>query len=98
MYNLIYSLESLEDIKFNLQYTFETFGEKQMNIYYGKIEKCIDAIKAMPTIGHYRNDIPEDTIAFNLEKYTVIYKVIENKKVVPILRILHSKMDFDIIF
>jgi plasmid stabilization system protein ParE len=98
MYNLIYSPESLEDIKFILQYTFETFGEKQMNIYYGKIEKCIDAIKAVPTIGHYRNDKPEDTIAFNLEKNTVIYKVIESKKVVQILRILYSKIYFDIVF
>jgi plasmid stabilization system protein ParE len=69
-----------------------------MNIYYGKIEKCIDAIKAMPTIGHYRNDIPEDTIAFNIENHTIIYKVIEGKNLVHILRLLHSKMDFDVVF
>lgn len=95
MYELNYSAEALEDLIYILQYTFETFGEKQMNIYYNKIEKSLDSLKTMPTIGHSRKDIPFETLAYNVEKHTIIYEIVEDKKLVQILRILHSKMDFD---
>jgi toxin ParE1/3/4 len=98
MYRLTYSNDSQEDIKSLLQFTIETFGENQASIYFDKLEKCLDKITLMPSIGHTRNDLPTETLAYNFESHTIIYQIQENKSQVQILRILHSKMDFDVMF
>jgi plasmid stabilization system protein ParE len=50
----------------------------------------------MPSIGHTRNDLPTETLSYNFESHTIIYQINEENKLVQILRILHSRMDFDV--
>jgi plasmid stabilization system protein ParE len=77
MYTLIYSNDSQEDIKSLLQFTLETIGENQASIYFDKLEKCLDKITSMPSIGHIRNDLPTETLAYNFESHTIIYQIMK---------------------
>jgi toxin ParE1/3/4 len=98
MHSVIISFEADQDLFDILEYTEETFGEPQKLIYYSQFKNAFEKLAKMPTIGHSRSDIPLDTFALSVEKHTIIYEVIEDDKLVQILRILHSKMDFDVMF
>jgi toxin ParE1/3/4 len=94
VYSIIISFEADQDLFDILDYTEETFGESQRLVYFSQFKTAFERLAKMPSIGHSRSDIPLDTLALSVEQHTVIYEVIEHDKLVQILRILHSKMDF----
>lgn len=98
MYKVSISFEADQDLFDILEYTEDAFGLAQKLNYLSLFKIAFQKLSSMPHIGHTRNDIPLDTLAYNIEKHTIIYEIIENKKLVQILRILHSKMDFDVVF
>ncbi len=94
MYKLVFSEDFDYTIKLILQFSVETFGESIADEYFMKIDIALTKLSNMPSIGHKRNDIPSDTLAFNVEKHVIIYEIKEAEKTVHILRILHSRMNF----
>ncbi len=98
MNNIIFSVDALDDVRYIFQYTYETFGDTQTISYRNKMEIAISKIANMPSIGHKRKDIPLDTLAYVFGKHTIIYEIFEENKLVNILRILHSQMDFNEVF
>ena len=79
----------LEDI---LHHTLVAFGQKQAEHYLLILEKGKQAITVSPLIGHKRNDIPPDSLAYFVGKHLLIYEVTAEQ--VDIVRILHIRMDF----
>ena len=80
------------DIEDILQYTQETYGAKQRQIYSDDIKKALKNIKANPELGHSRDDIESRHKAWNVNQHTIVYDI--KGRIISVFRILHGRMDF----
>ncbi len=92
MFNLKISDAAEFDLENIFEYTFENFGEEKWIEYEYKIQINIEKIINNPQIGHKRNDIPKNYLAWPVEKHFIIYQEVENT--VHLVRILHEKLNF----
>jgi toxin ParE1/3/4 len=95
LFEVIYSENSLVDISEIFQYGYEFYGEKIAKKYVTNLDQKFILLQKMPTIGHSRHDLPIDYLCLNYEQHSIIYRVDESKNEILIVRILHSKMDFE---
>lgn len=91
-YTLRLSRQAERDIESILQYTYETYGERQRQIYADALHEAFEMITGTPGLGHGRPDLSERHRAFNVEQHVVVYTV--SGRTVNVARILHGKMDF----
>ena len=76
------------DLKDIAKYTFDNFGERQVDIYLQALFDGMELLTENPCIGHRRDDIPAGYEAFNVEKHVVIFTVRNDALVVA--RIMHE--------
>jgi len=57
-YKIELSKEAEDDIRDILQYTFDTFGEKQLQLYKSKLDEALQTLMNNPGLGHKRSDLP----------------------------------------
>ena len=86
------SRQAEADIESILQYTYETHGERQRQIYAAALHEAFETITDNPGLGHRRFDLSERHRAFNVEQHVVVYTV--SGPTVNVVRILHGRMDF----
>jgi toxin ParE1/3/4 len=91
-YTLRLSRQAEADIESILQYTYETHGERQRQIYADALHEAFETITDNPGLGHRRSDLSERHRAFNVEQHVVVYTV--SGRTVNVARILHGRMDF----
>ena len=91
-YTLRLSRQAERDLESILQYTYETYGEQQRQIYAAALHEAFETITTNPGIGHKRPDLSERHRAFNVEPHVVVYTV--SGRTVNVARILHGRMDF----
>ena len=91
-YTLRLSRQAERDIENILQYTYETYGERQRQIYADALHEAFETITANPGLGHGRPDLSDRHRAFNVEQHVVVYTV--SGRTVNVARILHGRMDF----
>jgi toxin ParE1/3/4 len=92
MYTIEISDSAIEDLVAIFEYTFISFGEKQWQKYNAILDENINALAINPFIGHGRNDIPKNCLAWLVGDHFLIYRVEGN--IVFLLRVLHQRMDF----
>jgi toxin ParE1/3/4 len=93
MYEPVFSNEARDDIVGILQYTQETFGIRQKNIYENYMKAEIEKLSLMPTIGHKHSFLNEMYRVINFQSHLIIYTVNQAQKQINILRIVHKKVD-----
>jgi plasmid stabilization system protein ParE len=91
-YALRLSRQAEADIESILQYTYETYGERQRQIYAEALHEAFETITDNPGVGHRRSDLSERHRAFNVEHHVVVYTV--SVRTVNVSRILYERMDF----
>jgi len=91
-YTLRLSRQAEQDIESILQYTYETYGERQRQRYADALHEAFETITGTPGLGHRRSDLSERHRAFPVEQHVVVYTV--SGRTVQVARILHSRMDF----
>lgn len=94
MCKLIFSSNAKSDLELLLAYSLDTFGRQQTQQYLFEIKKELARLTSMTTIGHRRNDLPEEYYSFKIEQHVFVYNFNESTLQLVIIRILHSKMDF----
>ena len=94
MYKLIISFQGDSDFEAIINYTSQTYGERQAILYAEVIQQEFMAISEMPTIGHIRKDMPSRYRARNAGQHVIVFEISEENGMVNILRILHTQMDF----
>jgi len=94
MYEVVISAKGDSDFESIVNYTSQTYGEAQAARYVSVIRNEFLALSEMPTIGHLRKDIPSRYRARNAGQHVIIYEISEKNKIVSIIRILHTQMDF----
>jgi toxin ParE1/3/4 len=94
-YRLRLSRQAERDLESILQYTYETYGEWQMQIYAAALHEAFETITDNPGLGHRRSDLSERHRAFHVEHHFVVYVVYTvSGQTVNVSRILHERMDF----
>ena len=91
-YTLRLSRQAEQDIESILQYTYETYGERQRQLYADALHAAFETITGTPGLGHRRPDLSERHRAFTVEQHVVVYTV--SGRTVYVARILHGRMDF----
>lgn len=89
--SIILSPQAEQDFVGILQYTFQTWGEQQMNIYRAVIDKALLTIRQNPEIGHRRPELSKNHRSFPAGRHVIFYRVASNRLYVS--RILHERMD-----
>lgn len=88
---LILSPQAEEDFTDILQYTFETRGDAQVNVYSAVLNKALLTIQQYPQIGHKSPELSEAHKVFAAGQHLIIYRVVNHT--VYVSRILHQRMD-----
>jgi toxin ParE1/3/4 len=74
-----------------LQYTFEQWGERQMNLYAAKLSRGLRQLAVNPQLGKPREDWYPGCRCFSVERHLVLYVVVEHE--VRIARLFHDRVD-----
>ena len=91
-YTLRLSRQAERDLESILQYTYETYGERQRQIYADALHEAFETLTGTSSLGHRRPDLSERHRAFHVEHHVVVYTV--SGRTVNVSRILHENMDF----
>jgi len=91
-YTLRLSRQAEADLESILQYPYETYGERQRQIYADDLHEAYETITGNPGLGHRRPDLSERHLAFHVEHHFVVYTV--SGQTVNMSRILYERMGF----
>jgi toxin ParE1/3/4 len=91
-YVLKLSAEAEDDIRDILQYTYETWGEHQVQVYQAVLNKALSTLLSNPSIGHKRSDLSPDSRVLRAGQHFIVYWV--SGTIIYVVRILHERMDF----
>jgi toxin ParE1/3/4 len=89
--SLVLSERAREDIADILQYTFEQWGEAQVDAYAAVIDKALSTISEHPLIGRKAPEISERHRVMEAGQHRVFYSVTDSA--VHVARVLHRKME-----
>jgi toxin ParE1/3/4 len=78
------------DLRFILQHSLETWGERQRDEYAEAMRAAFVGIGTFPGIGRSSEDVAPGCRALPVEQHVIYYRVEEHT--VRILRILHARM------
>ena len=80
--------QDLEDI---LQYTLQTWGAAQMDIYAERLQGGISLLLANPALGRSREDWFEGCRIYQIEHHLIVYEIGDHD--IRVARICHKRMD-----
>lgn len=89
--SIFLSPQAEEDFADILQYTLQTWGEKQMYVYRAVIDKALLIIQQNSEIGHQRPEISKKHRSFPAGQHVIFYR--SDQRAVYVSRILHESMD-----
>lgn len=89
-YRLILSPKAQQDVENILRYTGEQWGEKQIDIYRGKLTGALESISGNPASGHASTELPETHRIYPVGSHVIVYRV--QADVIGVIRILHKRM------
>ena len=84
-----FSPEARNDLADIRRYTFDKFGEKQVNAYLSKLAEGIQRIRAMPGIGRQHDEIPDGLLLVKVELHYLVYQHVDDQ--IYIVRILFTR-------
>jgi len=89
--HLILSEQAKADIIDILQYTYEQWGETQVNAYSATIDQALSHIHEHPHLGKKAPEVSKHHRAMNAGQHIIFYTVTDSA--INIARVLHNKMD-----
>jgi toxin ParE1/3/4 len=69
LYTLHLSRQAERDLENILQYTYETYGEQQRQVYADALHEAFETLIGNPGLGHRRPDLSERHLAFRVEHH-----------------------------
>lgn len=84
-----FSPEARNDLADIRRYTFDKFGEKQVDAYLSKLAEGLLRIRVMPGIGRRHDEIPDDLLLVKVEQHYVVYQHVDDH--IYIVRILFTR-------
>ncbi len=87
--SLKFSPEARNDLADIRRYTFDKFGEEQVDAYLSKLAEGIQRIRVMPGIGRRHDEIPDDLLLVKVEQHYLVYQHVHDQ--IHIVRILFTR-------
>lgn len=87
-----FSTRASRDVEDIYLYGFINFGEDQADLYFSKMNKCIDILCSNPEIGRLDARANPAVRRFDFESHVIFYDIEVDS--IFIVRILHRSMDF----
>ena len=84
-----FSPEARNDVADIRRYTFDMFGEEQVDVYLTKLAEGIQRIRVMPGIGRRHDEIPDDLLLVKVEQHYLVYQHVDDR--IYIVRILFAR-------
>ena len=85
--------KAVEDLTNIWNYTFETWSERQADIYYNMlIESCQKIVENPRLYGVKYDEITEGLRGYRANKHIIFYQILQDDEIL-IIRILHQRMD-----
>ncbi len=84
-----FSPEARNDLADIRRYTFEKFGEEQVETYLSKLAEGIQRIREMPGIGRRHDLIPEELRLVKVEQHYLVYQHLNDQ--IYIVRFLYVR-------
>ena len=84
---------AIQDLNEIADFTLETWGSEQEDIYLELLEKAFFAISKNPTLGRFYDEVYPGSRRHLAGRHIIPYQVSDN--VVEIVRVLHHSMDFE---
>lgn len=85
--------KAVEDLTNIWNYTFETWSERQADMYYNMlIESCQKIVENPWLYGFKYDEITEGLRGFRAYKHIIFYQILHDDEIL-IIRILHQRMD-----
>ncbi len=84
-----FSPEARNDLADIRRYTFDRFGEEQVDAYLSKLAEGIQRVRAMPGIGRRHDEIPDGLLLVKVELHYLVYQHVDDQ--IYIVRILFTR-------
>lgn len=84
--------KAVDDLSDIWNYTFDTWSERQADLYYETLIKFCEEIAEYPTFGKNYDEVEESLYGFKANKHVIFYRILPNGEI-EIIRILHGSMD-----
>ena len=102
-YTLVLSKQAEADLLDVLQYTFDSFGERQYWIYRDLIQEAINLITETPlhVASRSRHELAVNARTYHISKpkfrasHFLLYRINENEQQIELGRILHENVDIE---
>ena len=85
------TIEAKKDLKAIGRYSYQNFGQQQMEQYLAKIDTGLSLISREPEIGKQRDDIKIGYRSYTVEKHLIFYRIVD--QYIDILGITSGSMD-----
>lgn len=92
MAKLRFTNKAIEDLSNIWNYTFDTWSEKQADIYYNMLIEYCNDVAQKPPLGKSYDIVADGIYGIIAGKHIIFYQSIPND-CVEIVRILHGSMD-----
>ena len=83
--------KAVDDLSSIWIYTFETWSEKQADIYYQLLVESFEEISNKPSIGKNYFEVYKSLQGLRVGRHIVFYRQVDKR--IEIIRILHQQMD-----
>ena len=90
-YRIVLSELAALDLADILQYTLETWGAAQMDVYAAKLEKGLRLLETNPRLGKLRKDWYPGCRCYQVEQHLALYVVAQDE--MRIARLFHARVD-----
>ncbi len=90
-YRIIISPQAARDLREIRNYTLQSWGTRQADIYLKKIESAFYGLLENPELGRERGDINKGYRSLIIEKHILFYKI--ERSEIHILALPHTRMD-----
>ena len=74
-----FSPEARNDLADIRRYTFDTFGEKQVEVYLSRLAEGIQRIRVMPGIGRWHDEVPDGLLLVKVEQHYLVYQHVNDQ-------------------
>lgn len=94
MANYVLTNEAIRDLSNIWNYTFETWSERQADIYYTMLVEHFQLIANNPSLGKSYYKITPNLFGLKAKRHIIFYRRPINESI-QIVRILHQRMDLE---
>lgn len=91
MKQIYIDIDARQDLRDIWQYTVETWGRSQANVYLSKIDQCIQNVARGKADGKQIDGLDRDILLYHCKHHYIFFHILDER--LTILAVFHERMD-----